>query len=39
MDAATIRAQVEDDRAEWARLRALLDEHQDGPLHEPTSPH
>ena len=38
MDAAIIRAQVEDDRAEWARLRALLDAHPDGPLHDPESP-
>jgi len=38
MDAATIRAQVEDDRAEWARLRAILDAHPDGPLHDPEAP-
>ena len=38
MDAATIRAQVEDDRAGWARLGALLDAHPDGPLHDPEAP-
>ncbi len=38
MDAATIRAQVEDDRAEWDRLRAKLDAHPDGPLHDPEAP-
>ena len=38
MDAATIRAQVEDDRAEWARLRTRLDAHPDGPLHDPEAP-
>jgi len=38
MDAATIRAQVGDDRAEWTRLKALLDAHPDGPLHDPEAP-
>ncbi|HEY5641132.1 MAG TPA: maleylpyruvate isomerase N-terminal domain-containing protein [Dehalococcoidia bacterium] len=38
MDAATIRAQVEDDRAEWARLQARLDAHPEGPLHDPEAP-
>ncbi len=38
MEAATIRAQVADDRAEWARLRAKLDAHPDGPLHDPEAP-
>ena len=38
MDAATIRAQVGDDRTEWARLRAILDAHSDGPLHAPEAP-
>ena len=38
MDAAKIRAQVADDRAEWARLQALLDAHPDGPLHDPEAP-
>ncbi|HEY5625539.1 MAG TPA: maleylpyruvate isomerase N-terminal domain-containing protein [Dehalococcoidia bacterium] len=38
MDAATIRAQVEDDRTEWARLQGLLDAHPDGPLHDPEVP-
>ena len=38
MDAAIIRAQVEDDGAAWARLRALLDAHPDGPLHDAEAP-
>ena len=38
MDAATIRAQAADDGGEWARLRALLDAHPDGPLHDPEAP-
>lgn len=38
MDAATIRAQVEDDRAECTRLQARLDAHPDGPLHDPEAP-
>ena len=38
MDAATIRAQVADDRAEWTRLRERLDAHPDGPLHDPEAP-
>ena len=38
MEAATIRAQVADDRAEWARLQAKLDTHPNGPLHDPDAP-
>ncbi len=38
MDAATIRAQVDDDRAEWGRLQALLDAHPEGRLHDPEAP-
>ena len=38
MDAATIRAQVEDDRDAWERLRTRLDAHPDGPLHDPEAP-
>ena len=38
MDAATIRAQVADDRAEWTRLRERLDAHPDGPLHDQEAP-
>lgn len=38
MDAAIIHAQAEDDRAEWARLVAILDAHPDGSLHDPESP-
>ena len=29
---------MKDDRAEWARLRAILDAHPDGPLHDPEAP-
>jgi hypothetical protein len=38
MDAAAVRAMVDEDRQEWQTLCVVLDAHPDGPLHDPESP-
>lgn len=38
MDAAAVAAMLDEDRAEWEALLSVLDEHPDGPLHDPNSP-
>ncbi len=38
MDGPAVQAMLQEDRAEWERLVALLDAHPEGPLHDPESP-
>ncbi len=38
MDVAAVAAMLDEDRAEWEALIAVLDAHADGPLHDPNSP-
>ena len=38
MDANAVQAMIDEDRAEWATLVAVLDTHPEGALHDPESP-